>query len=124
MRNIPALRLSYGHVLLQHLARRGQATLGELLDVPDVEDLFKSDREHKNPEGRAEDLLRYAAIVGLVTDERGRWTLTEAGRAYADAADRADPWTVTSEQARVLRAFLVRPDDDFAADARLVLDLY
>jgi hypothetical protein len=63
VRNIPTLRLSYGNLLLKELESRGSATVDQLLDVPDVEALFKSGRTPSQPLGRAQEILRYASEV-------------------------------------------------------------
>jgi hypothetical protein len=90
MQNIPALKLSYSHLLLQELRHRGSATVNELAASSDVERLFKSEAAHTDPEGRARTCLRYAALVGLATEEAGRFSLTDSGRTYVSAIRDAD----------------------------------
>jgi 5-methylcytosine-specific restriction enzyme B len=121
VQSIPALRLSYGNLLLKALERRGPATLEELLDVPDVEALFKGQREHPNPAGRAQDVLRFAQLVGLAVRDGRRYALTESGLRYTAAVSEDDPWSVTATHADVLRAFIARGDDEMARDALLAL---
>ncbi|WP_143517369.1 McrB family protein [Pseudonocardia sp. MH-G8] len=124
MQAIPALRLSYANLLLQRLEVRGPARIDELLDGADAERLFKSDRQHRNPTDRAQDLLRFAWLVGLV-DEAGRtYSLTPAGHTFVAAQRDDDPWTVTDAQAAVLRALLADGDRALARDTQLALAVY
>lgn len=106
---------------MKALERHGSATIDELLDVPDVESLFKSEREHKNPAGRAQDSLHHALLLGLVANDGRRFWLTESGQAYAAAIKYDDPWSTTEEQASILRSFIARDGSGLAHDALLAL---
>jgi hypothetical protein len=123
VRNIPTLRLSYSNLVLKELEERGPATIHEVLDIPDVEALFKSDRQHPNPVGRTQELLRYTTQIGLVKSIDGRFSLTEVGRRYAAAVRRDDPWSTNVEQRAILRELLASGEGGLTQDVILALDV-
>lgn len=125
VQNLPAFRLIYGNRLLRELADRGPATIPELLQVQDVEALFKGDMEHKNPARRASDLLRYAALMDLVRRDGQTWHLTDRGKALVDARG-PDEWTYTDEQKTLLQNAITSAaaeGAELANDFALALDL-
>jgi hypothetical protein len=123
VRNIPTLRLSYGNLLLRELESRGSATIDQLLDVPDVEALFKSGRTPSQPLGRVQELLRYAIYLDLARQDNKLYSLTDAGRRYAAAVDVERPWTVQKGHRAVLREQLAAQHGELAQDALLALDV-
>jgi hypothetical protein len=52
-------------------------------------------------------LLSYARELGLVDRDGGKFELTEKGRQYVSAGDGESVWTVTDDQARLLREVMV-----------------
>ena len=122
MRSIPVRKFSYGNLLLAKLREFDAAMIDEILG-DDPGKCFKSDREHKNPEGRANDCLRFAEMLGLVVRDADRWTLTAEGVAYADRVDPTDPWSVDETQARILRDQLFGGDAEIAEDVRITLEV-
>jgi len=96
VRNIPTLPLSSANLLLKELESRGSATVDQLLDVPDVGALFESGRTPPQPPGRVQELLRYATYLDLARLDGKLYSLTDAGRRYADAVDVESPWMSTS----------------------------
>ena len=123
MRNIPTLRLSYGNLLLKELESRRTATIRELLNVPDVESLFKGERAHAQPFGRAQDLMRYATYLGLASSDSEFYTLTDAGRQYTAEIDTANPWIVNDAQRAVLYGQIAQQSSELARDAAVALDV-
>ena len=121
MQNIPALRFSYANLLLKALGRRGESSIEELLNIDDVESLFKSERQHQNPSGRAGDMLRYAQLLKLVERAGNRFDLTDQGREYVAGIRPELPWVTTADQSRVLRAFISRDEAGLSKDALLAL---
>ncbi len=106
---------------MQELARRGKSTAGEIVDVPDVEELYKADRAHRNPVGRAQDIFRFAVLLGFAAVDGSRYELTPIGHQYTAAVDPNDPWSVQPEQAALLRERVRSDDDGLPHDARLAL---
>jgi hypothetical protein len=123
VRNIPTLRLSYGNLLLKELESRGSATVDQLLDVPDVEALFKSGRTPSQPLGRVQELLRYATYLDLARLDGKLYSLTDAGRRYADAVDVENPWVIQDGHRAVLREQIAAQHSELAQDALLALDV-
>ena len=73
-----ALRVSYGHRILSEIGNRGPIGLRELFaEVGDLEDLFKSEREHRAAEERARQVVLFARRLGLVEEREGALSLTE-----------------------------------------------
>ncbi|MCV7298278.1 hypothetical protein H7J93_01340 [Mycobacterium barrassiae] len=122
MQSIPTLKFSYGNLLLARLRELGPATVEQLLG-DDPEQHFKSDGLHKNPERRASDFLRFAALLGLAMENDGRWELTETGHTYAQNIDCSNPWVVNEMQARVLRDRLLTGTAPLAEDVRMALEV-
>jgi 5-methylcytosine-specific restriction enzyme B len=123
VRNIPTLRLSYSNLVLKELEERGPATIHEVLDIPNVEALFKSDRQHPNPLGRTQELLRYATQIGLIKNIDGTFSLTNVGRRYAAAIRPDDPWSTNAEQRSILCELLAAGEDGLTQDVILALDV-
>jgi 5-methylcytosine-specific restriction protein B len=123
VRNIPTLRLSYSNLVLKELESRGSATMEQLLDVPDVEALFKSGRTPSQPLGRMQDLLRYATFLDLTRLDGKTYSLTGAGLRYAAAVDLEDPWVVQDDHRALLQEQLAAQHGELAQDALLALDV-
>jgi MoxR-like ATPase len=120
--SIPTLKFSYGNLLLARLRELGSATVEELLG-DDPERRFKSDVPHESPERRASDCLRFARMLDLVMEDKGRWKLTESGITYADNVDRSNPWIVDEIQAGVLRDRLSGGSAPLAEDGLIALQV-
>ena len=118
---IPTLKLNYGNRLLARLHELGAASITELLGE-DPSQLFKSEGQLENPDGRARDCLRFAQMVGLAVEDGRSWKLTEPGFIYAEIVDQSNPWTVNEQQAEILRDRLAS-DAPLAADARIALQV-
>jgi hypothetical protein len=117
---IPTLKFSYGNLLLSELRELGSASIGELLG-DDPGQRFKSDGPFENPERRARDCLRFARMLGLVSEDERKWTLTAPGLTYAEKVDPSNPWIVDEAQAGVLRDQLLGGSIELAEDIRTAL---
>jgi len=105
IKTIPALRHSYANGILRALESRGAISIRDLIASTPNEELFKGSTV--NVEQRAQALLSYARELGLVDHAGGKFELTERGRQYVSAGDSESVWTVTDDQARVLRDLMV-----------------
>ncbi len=115
MKSLRALKPSYANGILRSLADRSPVAIADLVRVVPREELFKGPT--KTLERRAYDLLVYARDLGLaVVEQREVAAITDAGREYVDAGDPGDPWTVTAEQAAVLRRLLLANRDSAVYD--------
>lgn len=122
MLNIPTLKFSYGNLLLARLQQLGSANTDELLGE-DTSRLFKSGDAIKNPKERVLDCMRFARLLGLVSEHDRRWQLTDSGVAYASGVNLSDPWVVSDVQAGVLRDRLSSGGADLAPDVRIALQV-
>ena len=110
MRTLPALRHSYAGGILRALAEQGPISLADLIESVPKQDLFKGNTE--NFEGRARSLLTYERGLGLVTHENGTFGLTTSGDEYVAVGDPNDPWSVSNQQAALLRDLMVQDQND------------
>ena len=101
MRPIPAQRIGHSHGLLRALGQRGKLRLDEFVTEFAEDDLFPPDLE--NATGRTRQFVSFARAAGLVKEERGSVELTDLGKRYVKAADRADVFAVSPAQAEWLR---------------------
>ncbi|MCW1824934.1 MULTISPECIES: McrB family protein [Mycolicibacterium] len=122
MLSIPTLKFSYGNLLLTRLRELGSATVEEILG-DDPGQRFKSDGPHENPVRRANDCLRFARMLDIVSEDERGWNLTESGITYADNVDSSEPWIVNEVQAEILRGRLSSGEAELAGDARIALDV-
>jgi MoxR-like ATPase len=127
VRSIPVLHLHYAHAIMARVARyRGSVGLGRLIrDVDDPEKLFKGTRPHRDPLGRARQLVRYARLLGLMEGDGDLLLLTGMGLQYVSAGDAGDVFATTPDQAGVLRAVIETRADEFGVPygAALALEL-
>src|SRR4051794_21555338 len=103
MRPIPAPRLADAHGLLRVLAERERVRLDEFTTMP-VDELYPPGLD--NAIARSRPLLSFARAAGLVDEDRGVVELTELGKRYVRAADRARPFVIAPAQAEWLRRAL------------------
>jgi MoxR-like ATPase len=104
MRPIPAPRLGDAHGLLRAIGERERLRLDEFVTEFTVEELFPPGLE--NALGRTRQFVSFARSAGLVNEDRGTFSLTDMGKRYVRAADRARPFDVAPAQAEWLRRLL------------------
>jgi hypothetical protein len=56
-------------------------------------------------------------LVDLVTKDGSHYSLAESGLAYPNAVQESDPWSMSDDQAAILRAFMSTGKPGMAADA-------
>src|ERR687897_3149348 len=104
MRPIPAPRLGDAHGLLRAISERERLRLDEFVTEFTVEELFPPGLE--NALGRTRQFVSFARAAGLLNEDRGTVELTEPGKRYVRAADKARPFEVAPAQAEWLRRLM------------------
>ena len=104
MRPIPAPRLGDAHGLLRAISERERLRLDEFVTEFSVEELFPPGLE--NALGRTRQFVSFARAAGLLNEDRGTVELTEMGKRYVRAGDKARPFDVAPAQAEWLRRLL------------------
>jgi MoxR-like ATPase len=108
LETIPALRIGYAHRILLELLSREPISIAELFAQVDPESLLKSEREHRAPVDRAQQVLLFARRLGLVQQDGEKFALTAVGEEYVEAGDEDDIWSLSPRQAELLRTQLAR----------------